>query len=473
MIRGSRIDPRAFVNPHGHNQAEVAALAHQVLDLLIGHLAQAADKPMQPDPGSLVLMRFPEQPQPAEVLLPLIQQALDGAMNPAHPGYIGHMDTMPSTAAFLGELVSAATNNNMLSLEMAPFAARLEDRLVRLLAAEFNLGPRAGGVMLSGGTLANLQALVLARNARYEGMQRTGMYGFQRPLVILASQEAHTSLQKAAMIMGLGTEAVVGLPVDARGALQGETVRQAIADQRALGKDPFCVVATAGTTVLGAVDAIAEIAAVVRDEGLWLHVDAAYGGALVLSTPHRHLLNGIHLAHSVTFNPQKWMYVSKTTAMLLVQERQWLHDYFRVSAPYMGEDPDLVNPGELSLQGTRHADVLKLWLTMQLIGRNGAAHLIDQSMTLAQTFAQQLTAAGMTLAAPVTTNLVCFRPTNASDAQVEQMQQRLHQRGIAFFSTPRWRGQRWLRSVVLNPFVDEPRLRQIVATLQHEVAELS
>ncbi len=470
MIRGSRIDPRAFVNPHGHNQTEVSDLAHQVLDMLIGHLADAANKPLQPDPGSLVLMRFPEQPQPAEVLLPLIQQALDGAMNPAHPGYIGHMDTMPSTAAFLGELVSAATNNNMLSLEMAPFAARLEDRLVRLLAAEFNLGPRAGGVMLSGGTLANLQGLVLARNARYDGIAATGMYGYQRPLVILASQEAHTSLQKAAMVMGLGTDAVVGLPVDESGSLRGDTVRRAIATQRALGKDPFCVVATAGTTVLGAIDDLAGIGAVVRDAGLWFHVDAAYGGALVLSKQHRHLLNGIHLAHSVTFNPQKWMYVSKTTAMLLVQDRQWLHDYFRVSAPYMGEDPELVNPGELSLQGTRHADVLKLWLTMQVIGRNGAAHLIDQSMTLTHAFAQALEAAGMTLAAPVTTNIVCFRPAQASDAVVEQAQRRLHQQGIAFFSTPRWRGQRWLRSVVLNPFVDADRLSAIATAVGRECA---
>jgi L-2,4-diaminobutyrate decarboxylase len=105
MLRCSKIDPRAFVNPYGTNQTAVTELAHQVVDMLIGHLSNAAQLPMQPDPGSLMMVRFPEQPQPAEVLLPLIQQVLQGAMNPAHPGYIGHMDTMPSTAAFLGELV--------------------------------------------------------------------------------------------------------------------------------------------------------------------------------------------------------------------------------------------------------------------------------------------------------------------------------------------------------------------------------
>ncbi|MCE2853270.1 MAG: pyridoxal-dependent decarboxylase [Chloroflexaceae bacterium] len=464
MLRGSRIDPRAFVHPAGHNQTDVMALTQQVLEMLVGHLAQAASKPLQPDPGSLVLVRFPEQPQPADVLVPLIQQVLDGAMNPAHPGYIGHMDTMPSTAAWLGELVSAACNNNMLSLEMAPFATRLEDRVVRLLAAEFGMGAHAGGVMLAGGTLANLQALVVARNARYQ-VAKSGMYGFQRPLTILASQDAHTSLQKAAMVMGLGSNAVVGLPVDAHGALTGDTVRQAIATQRAHGNDPFCVVATAGTTVLGAIDHLADIAAVVNDDGLWLHVDAAYGGSLILSPTHRALLAGIQHAHSLTFNPQKWMYVSKTAAMLIVQERQWLHDYFRIAAPYMGEDPELVNPGEISIQGTRHADVLKLWLTMQVLGRNGSAHLIDQSMVLAQTFATRLQTKGMQLAAPPTSNIVCFRPPGSDDAAVMALQQRLRDAGVAFFSTPTWRGQRWLRSVILNPFVDESRLQAIVDAL--------
>ena len=470
MLRGSKIDPRAFVNPHGTNQSAVTELAHQVIDMLIGHLSNAAQLPLQPDPGSLMMVRFPEHPQPAEVLLPLIQQVLQGAMNPAHPGYIGHMDTMPSTAAFLGELVSAATNNNMLALEMAPFAARLEDRLMRLLAAEFGLSPQAGGVMVSGGSLANLEALALARNLRYD-IAKTGLFGVTARPVILASTEAHTSLRKAAMVLGLGSEAVIALPTDANGRLSAMTVAQAISDQRAAGNDPFCVVATAGTTVLGAIDDIAGIASVTQPAGIWLHVDAAYAGALIFSPTYRHLLDGIHRADSITFNPQKWMYVAKTCVALLVRDRGLLQRGFRVSAPYMGEDPELVNPGEINIQGTRHADVIKLWLTMQLLGRNGTAHLIDQSMQLVQQFATMLTTAGMELAAPPTTNLICFRPPAASDATVTAVQQRLHHAGSAFFSVPTWHGQRWLRSVVLNPFVDAARLQTIVAQLQAVVAD--
>lgn len=470
MLRGSRIDPRAFVNPHGTNHAAVTELAHQVVDMLIGHLSNAAQHPLQPDPGSMMLVRFPEQPQSADVLLPLIQQVLQGAMNPAHPGYIGHMDTMPSTAAFLGELVSAATNNNMLSLEMAPLAARLEDRLMRLLAAEFGLAPQAGGVMMSGGSLANLEALALARNLRYD-ISKTGLFGLAARPVILASAEAHTSLRKAAMVLGLGSDAVIALTADANGSLTAASVAQAIGDQRATGNDPFCVVATAGTTVLGAIDDLAGIAAITQREGLWLHVDAAYAGALIFSSNHRHLLKGIHHADSITFNPQKWMYVAKTCAALLVRDRGLLQRGFRVSAPYMGEDPELVNPGEINIQGTRHADVIKLWLTMQLLGRNGTAHLIDQSMQLTYQFATMLTTAGMELAAPPTTNLVCFRPPAASDATVMAIQQRLHHAGRAFFSVPTWHGQRWLRSVVLNPFVDEARLQAIVTHLSEIVAE--
>lgn len=465
MLRGSRIDARAFVHPAGQNQAEVAELAHAVLDLVIGHLSNASRLPLQPDPGSLVLMRFPEAPQPAEVLLPLVEQVLAGAMNPAHPGYIGHMDTTPSTAAWLGELVSAATNNNMLSLEMAPFAARLEDRLVRMVAAEFNLGAQAGGVMLAGGTLANLQALTLARNVRYPQVQQSGLWGLTAQPVILASSEAHTSLQKAAMVMGLGVDAVVAVPCTAAGVMTAAAVAETIVAQRALGRDPFAVVATAGTTVLGAIDELDAIGEVCQRLQVWYHIDAAYAGALIWSPPHAGLLRGTYRADSLTFNPQKWMYVSKTAAMLLVRQRSLLQRHFRVSAPYMGEDPELTNPGEINLQGTRHADVIKVWLTMQLLGRKGVAHLIDQSMQLAQQWADQLHSVGMELAAPVTTNIVCFRPQGASDSAVLALQQHLRRQGVAFLSTPMWHGQRWLRSVILNPFVDVSLLQQVTATL--------
>jgi len=465
MLRGSRIDPRAFIDPRGGNQREVQALAHQVLDLLVGHLAQAADKPLQPDPGSLVLMRFPEHPQPADILLPLIQQVLDGATNPAHPGYIGHMDTMPSTAAFLGELVSAATNNNMLALELAPFASRLEDRLVRMLAAEFNMGAQAGGVMTAGGTLANLQALTVARNVRYPQVMRAGMVGLTAQPVILASAEAHTSLHKAAMMLGLGSDAVVAVASDANGVMTATALTAAIATQRSLGRDPFAVVATAGTTVLGVIDELDAIGQVCQHEGIWYHVDAAYAGALIWSPRHAARLHGTARADSLTFNPQKWMYVSKTAAMVVFRQRQLLHSHFRTAAPYMGADPELVNLGEISVAGTRHADVVKVWLTMQVLGRNGVAHLIDQSMHLAAQWGSQLAQAGYVLAAPVATNLVCFRPPGASDDAVLAAQQRLHRQGVAFVSTPMWHGQRWLRSVILNPFVDAQRLQAITDAL--------
>lgn len=462
MLRGSRIDSRAFVDPQGQNQREVGALAHQVLDLLIGHLGHAAHKPLQPDPGSLVLLRFPEQPQPADIVLPLIQQVLDGATNVAHPGYIGHMDTLPSTAAFLGELVTAATNNNMLALELAPFASRLEDRLVRMMAAEFNMGAQAGGVMTAGGTLANLQALTLARNVRYPQVMRDGMVGLAVRPVVLASADAHTSLQKAAMMIGLGSDAVVAVPSDTNGVMTAARVTEAIAAQRARGCDPFMVVATAGTTVLGTIDELDAIGAVCHQEGIWYHVDAAYAGALIWSPRHAALLRGTYRADSLTFNPQKWMYVSKTAAMLLLRQRQLLQSHFRTAAPYMANDPELTNLGEVSVQGTRHADVVKVWLTMQVLGRAGVTHLIDQSMQLAATWGAQLAQSGYQLATPVATNVVCFRPQGASDDTVLAVQQRLHRQGVAFVSTPMWRGQRWLRCVILNPFVDAQRLQSVI-----------
>jgi glutamate/tyrosine decarboxylase-like PLP-dependent enzyme len=174
--------------------------------------------------------------------------------------------------------------------------------------------------MVSGGSLANLEALALARNLRYD-VAKTGLFGLRARPVILASREARTSLRKAAMVLGFGSEAIITLSADANWP-NAAMVAQAISDQRAAGNDPFCVVATAGTTVLGAIDDIAGIAAVTQPAGIWLHVDAAYAGALIFSPTYRQLLNGIHLADSITFNPQNGVYVAKTCATLLVRDRR-------------------------------------------------------------------------------------------------------------------------------------------------------
>lgn len=332
---------------------------------------------------------------------------LAGAMNPAHPGFMGHMDPMPATASVLGDLLAAAANNNMLSREMSPVFSQLEERLCEEAAHRFGLGQKSGGVMTSGGSLANVHALAAARNAAFPDAAENGLGG-KRP-VLFASEAAHTSVRKAAMLLGLGASAAVAVEADEDARLNPVALARQVEEATNAGRAPFCVVATAGTTTTGSVDPLPAIAEVAERYGLWLHVDAAYGGALIFSGEHRHRLGGIERADSVTFNPQKWCYVAKTCAMALFRDLKQMTGTFRVAAPYMREHA-AVNLGEISVQGTRHADALKLWLTLGHLGRSGLEQLIEESYRLTAHLATEIRARPfLELAACPEMNLVCFR----------------------------------------------------------------
>ena len=444
----------AFIDPLGHNREAVAAVLQRVAEQILDYLAGAGRHVPLPAVKDQIYPAIPEQPTTIAHLLEALEVVMAQSMNPAHPGYLGHMDPLPSTASVVGDWVAAALNNNMLSVEMSPVLSRLEPQLLAEVAQLFGLGAKAGGLLTSGGTLANLQALTVARNVKLNCLQ-AGLAGGPPP-VIFASAMAHTSIQKAAMVLGLGLAGVVLVPTNAEAQMDVEALEGLIQGAVAQGQRPFAVVATAGTTVTGNIDPLPEIARLAQAYDLWLHVDAAYGGAIALSPTQRHRLAGIEQADSVTFNPQKWLYVTKTCASVLFRDLAVLHSHFRVSAPYMNAEADWANLGELSVQGTRHTDVLKLWLTLQHLGKAGCAELIDASYALTEHFVAQVRQRPyLELASTPEMNLVCFRGRPAAgDPDQWQMglQQHLLQQHQTFLSLPVLRGQRWLKAVLLNPF---------------------
>jgi glutamate/tyrosine decarboxylase-like PLP-dependent enzyme len=453
----------AFVSPDGANAEAVREVSEAVLDAVLESLTTAADRSPLPEEPAVPDAVVPERARSVASLLADVETLMSGSMNPAHPGYVGHMDTQPSLPSVLGDLVAAAVNNNMLSVEMSPVLSALERRLCRDLAVSFGLGPEPGGVMTSGGSLANLQALAVARNRAFDAAG-TGVGGADP--VLFASAVAHTSLRKAAMVLGLGTDAVHPVPTDADSRMDPDALEEAIADVRDDGREPFCVVATAGTTTTGNVDPLDAVADVAADHDLWFHADAAYGGALVFSERHRDLLDGIERADSVTFNPQKWCYVAKTCATLLLAEETVLEESFRVGAPYVDRETT-PNLGELSVQGTRHADVLKCWLTFGHLGRRGIARLVAESYRLTDHLVEGIEARdALELASTPETNLVCFRanPGDGSDPDALNAALRDHllREHEVFLSLPTYRGSRWLRAVLLNPHTDEAVLDRLL-----------
>ena len=449
----------AFVEPSGQNRDAIQALFNQVGQQLLDYLTQAAHQAPLPPASTDWMGKIPESSRDAPSLLQDLDQVLAQSMNPGHPGYMGHMDPLPTTISMVGDWVAAAINNNMLSVEMSPALSRLEPLLMTEIAQDlFGLGPQAGGMLIGGGSLANLQALVLARNVKL-GCLRAGLAAVQQPPVIFASERAHTSIQKAAMVMGLGLQGVVLVPTTAAGQLDISQLEAKIRAAKDAGYAPFAVVATAGTTVTGNIDPLPQVAALARQYDLWFHVDAAYGGAIVFSAAHRHRLAGIELADSVTFNPQKWLYVAKTCASVLFRDMDLLQHHFRIPAPYMNQAYDWVNLGEISVQGTRHADVLKLWLTLQHLGKAGCGKLIETSYTLTDHFVAEIRRRPyLRLATAPDMNVVCFRgcpddlPPERWDAWNAGLQNRLLEQQHCFLSLPLLDRARWLKAVILNPF---------------------
>jgi len=500
----------AFIDPAGHNRVEVEALLHQAMSLLIEEMTRASARSPLPDPLSTAQLKqwaqIPVRSREASALLDDVRSQLTHSMNAAHPGYMGHMDSIPTTLSVVGDLLVAALNNNMLSVEMSPVFSRLEPLVMQAIAARFGLGPTSGGLMVSGGSLANLQALSVARNVAFDAV-RNGVVGLSQQPVFFVSEVAHTSFQKAAMIMGLGSDAAIALRTNVHSQVEPSDLLSKLDQAKAANQAPFAIVATAGTTVTGNIDPIPEMAAVAQAHGLWFHVDAAYGGALAFSDDHRHQLAGIEQADSVTFNPQKWLYVAKTCATVLFKNFEALSHHFRILAPYMGDDTEWPNLGELSVQGTRHPDILKLWLSLQHLGTDGYAEIIHHNYDLTEQFTQAVRARpALELASEPQMNLVCFRVATTKvlpsqwDAINEKLQRYLlgspntSASNIAlgkvasprtaqgdvdedrfcnsiFLSLPRYRKQRWLKAVLLNPHTSSADISQLFERIDQFLLE--
>lgn len=404
-----------------------------------------------------------------------LSKLYQNSMNPGNNRYLGHMDSIPTVYSILGEMIASAINNNMLSLEMSPYLTQLEHHLIHQFTQLFGLNSdTSGGVIVSGGSLANLQALVVARNQALS-VKDAGLCSNTQIPVIFASEASHASVVKSAMIMGIGISNVIKVKCNHKYQMCPQDLQDKIKFHLTQAHVPIAIVATAGTTVTGSIDPLQEIAAIAQRNKIWLHVDAIYGGALIFSPEHKHRLNGIELADSISFNPQKWLYVAKTCSMLLFKNYPAMVDNFRVAAPYMKEQTDFTNLGEITIQGSRNAEVLKLWLSLLSIGKDGYQQLINHGYALSHKFIQLVAQFSfIELITEPETNVICFRIRAEDTSRQEQLnitlQEYLLKHGI-FVSIPRFNGQIWLRVVLLNPFADESVIEELCDYLHAFYAE--
>ena len=469
----------AFVDPRGNNRAEIEGLFQRVNTALFDHLTNAATKTPLPEPPKPAFTLDDFGHMTDDDIIAHLKTVMDQSMNAATPGYIGHMDSVPSTMSILADTIASAINNNMLSREMSPILSEMEEQLTGMLARWFwgDAAPDARGVMISGGSLGNLQALAVARNIKLPETMSHGLSNITHQPVILASNQAHSSINKAAMMLGLGTDGIVSVKTDANCRMNINDLRIQYALATDNGQRPFAVVATAGTTITGNIDPMPAIADFAAEHDLWLHVDAAYGGALIVSAEHCTRLAGIDRADSITFNPQKWFYSAKTTASVLFRDGPAYIKAFRVVAPYM-RDTQSINLGEIGVQGTRRADVLKLWLTLAHLGQNGLETLVRQSFELTTYFINKIRVRPfLWVAGETDMNIICFRgePDNINPAYYDEwnsaLQVKLLQTANIFVSLPTLNEEKWLRVVLLNPYTDESVIDRLFDTIDAHTAD--
>ncbi|MFM9110269.1 MAG: pyridoxal phosphate-dependent decarboxylase family protein, partial [Prochlorococcaceae cyanobacterium] len=398
--------------------------------------------------------------QPPDRLLADRQLLMDGDYNPGHPGALPHLHPPPLAASIAAELICAGLNNNLLAEELSPSLSRLERGLSAWLAEAIGLPAGAGGVAASGGSLSNLMALVTARHSR--GLAT------RADAVVLCSADAHVSLEKAVAVMGLPTSALQRLPVDQDGRLDPQALGERLQTLQHQAIPVIAVVATAGTTVRGAVDPLASIAALCRAYQQWLHVDGAIGAVFALAPALAHQLAGLGEADSVTVNPQKLLGITKTSSLLLLADPRLLGRSFATGLPYMEPSREGDHGGEAGLQGTRPAEILKLWLGLRQLGLEGIAALVEASVARRQRLQDLLASDGRLLLRGGPLHLLAFRPVGCSGEAAAAWSATTRQRLLAddlMLSRPCYQGSHHLKAVLGNPHTrpcDLERLARVV-----------
>jgi L-2,4-diaminobutyrate decarboxylase len=381
-----------------------------------------------------------------------------------HPHTAAHLHCPPLLAALAAEVLISAINQSMDSFDQAPAATVLEQSLVRQLCRQARLPDTAGGTFTAGGTQSNYTALWLARDAylrKHHGWsaQEQGLPAEARRLRFLCSEAAHFTVEKSAAQLGLGTRAVVRVAVDGAFRLCVRDLRARLESLRGQGLCPVAVVATAGTTDFGSIDPLAEVADLAKAHGAWFHVDAAYGGALLFSGRYASRLGGVERADSLTLDFHKLFWQPISCGAFLVRDAAHF-DLVKLHADYLNPEdhenqgiPDLVTRSVLT---SRRFDALKLWVSLQVLGREQLAQMIDRTLDLAGQAADLIRAQPrLELLHRPELGCVVFRyrseDEDMEDALNERIRRDLFDRGQAVVGHTRVSGRKSLKLTLLNP----------------------
>jgi glutamate/tyrosine decarboxylase-like PLP-dependent enzyme len=420
----------------------------------------------------LLALGVPEQPTDLETVLDLVAREVDGpGLQPASGGHLGYIAGGGIYPGALGDYLAAVTNRYAGVHYAGPGAVHLENLLLRWMCGLVGYPAAALGTLTSGGSIANLVAIVAARDAR--GVRARDV---ERSVVYVTTQ-THHCVQKALAIAGLAEAPRHAVPADARYRMDVGGLRAAIATDRAAGRAPFLLVASAGTTDTGALDPLEALADVAAEEGLWFHVDAAYGGAFLLVESERARFRGIERADSVVVDPHKGFFLPYGSGAVLVRDPEHLRPSHGLRGVYLQDATDALDepsPADLSPELTRHFRGLRMWLPLQLHGLARYRAALEEKLLLARLFHARVQALGFEVGPAPDLSVALFRWVPRDGADATEFNKRLLAAvlddGRVFLSTTTIDGVFWIRVAVLCFRTHADRIDAVLEVLARETA---
>ncbi len=463
-------DPTLQLSPDA-----MRAFGHRVVDVIVDHIEHLRDRRVSTQIPRVDLDArlgaFSDAPASEQDVLTLVERDVMGAITTVdHPRFYAFV---PGPGSFVGAMADALSSGfNVFAghwlAASGPGAVELQT--IELLRKTCGFPDGAGGLFVSGGSMANLSGLATARAVKLGGPDPDA--------IIYLSDQAHSSVAKGLRVLGFAASQVRSVPVDDHLRLDIKLLERAIVDDRRAGKRPFCVVASAGTTNTGAVDPLEEISALCRTHDMWLHVDGAYGAAAAFTDRGRSALRGLHLADSIALDPHKWLFQPFEIGCILVRDMRHLHQAFAVhpedNASYLHDVGRMAEREvvfyEHGIQLTRSFRALKLWMSLRIFGLAAFRHTIDRGIELAEVVERALRAdAAWEVVTPAQLAVVTFAPRRPElsiaerNALVERAVEGLTADGYAMVTSTQVRGRTVLRFCLIHP---DAQLDEVMETAE-------
>ncbi|MGB7922145.1 MAG: pyridoxal-dependent decarboxylase [Pyrinomonadaceae bacterium] len=484
-------DARGWPDVGDMPEDEFRSALHRVADWIADYRARIEELSISPTvaPGDITAHLQPAPPEEAapldEILRDFENLIVPGLVHWGHPSFLGYFGSTTTAPGILGEMLAAALNVSAMTWRTSPAATELESLVLDWIRRMLELPAEFTGVVYDTASVAVLHALAAAREGLALEVRERGLCGRRDvpPLRLYASDQAHSSVEKAAIMLGVGERNVRRVASDAAYRMDSAHLRHAILEDLREGLLPLAVIATVGTTSTASVDNVEEIAALCREHRLWLHVDAAYGGAMALLPEGRHLMNGVAAADSVVVNPHKWLFVPLDFSALYVRRPELLRATFSLVPEYLRGDAEQAerNYMDYGVQLGRRFRALKAWMVFRAFGRRGLAARVREHVRLARLFASWMESdPRFELLAPVTMGVVCFRNLRResdggeppSDEELNERNRRLveavNATGLTYLTHTILHGRVAMRLAVGNVLTTERHLAQVYDLIKRE-----